>query len=527
MPDSKPDSKVDVLIIGSGHSGGMAAKVLCEQGISCLMLNAGPIVDVQKDTETRPAYSLPYRGFKEPGRLPHVFQSNEFNANTWVDEQEVPYTYAADQPYNWVRVRLFGGRSLFWSRQSFRLSDYEFKAKSHDGFGEDWPISLADLAPYYARVEEIFRVQGKTEGLPQYPDGNFVPDDGAWCGAMERLSAAGRKASIPVCRQRRSLGRDGLASSVNLLLPDAVRTGKLQAIPNVVVRQLTTDRNTGLVNEVHFVDRLSRREMSVKARVVVLAAGTLESTRLLLNSGLANSSGVLGHYLVDQVYGAGIVCSVPEARNGKSTDALMDGGALIPRFRNLGKPAKDFLRGYALNVYSSTHAMDPRNFATYGADLQQKLASYHGSGLSMGIMGEVLPRYENHVSINKDVVDAWGIPVLHIAASYTDNEKNLTRDAVDTSIELAESAGFEVLSKNYEPNPPGYSIHELGTCRMGNDAKTSVLNPWGQSHDIRNLVVVDGSSFVSGGWQNPTMTITALAMRAAEHLAEQMRQGAV
>jgi len=179
-----PEASVDVLIIGSGHSGGMAAKVLTEKGISCLMLNAGPIADVRKDTEMKPAYALPFRGFKQPGRLPHVFQSNEFNANTWVDEQEVPYTYDPKQPYNWVRVRLFGGRSLFWSRQSFRLSDYEFKGKSHDGYGDDWPVSLADVAPYYSRVEEIFRVRGRADGIPQYPDGNFVPDDSPWTGSM-------------------------------------------------------------------------------------------------------------------------------------------------------------------------------------------------------------------------------------------------------------------------------------------------------------------------------------------------------
>ena len=171
--------------------------------------------------------------------------------------------------------------------------------------------------------------------------------------------------------------------------------------------------------------------------------------------------------------------------------------------------------------------MDPRNFAAYGEELQKKLDSYNGSGFSTGIMGEVLARYEHHVSIDKTVVDAWGIPVLHVETQYTDNEFNMARDAVDTSIALAEAAGFEVLSKNYDPNPPGYSIHELGTCRMGDDPKTSVLNKWNQSHDIKNLFVVDGSSFVSGGWQNPTMTIVALAMRASEHLAEEMRQGNV
>lgn len=519
--------RVDVLIIGSGHSGGMAAKVLTEKGISCLMLNAGPIADVHKDTEVRPAYSLPYRGFKKPGSLPHVFQSNEFNANTWVDENEVPYTYDSRRPYNWVRVRLFGGRSLFWSRQSFRLSDYEFKGKSHDGFGDDWPIGLADLAPYYSRVEEIFRVRGNVDGLPQYPDGNFIPDDSPWSGCMQRFAAAGKRMGIPVCKPRSSQGVDGLASSINLLLPDALATGKLQTIPNAVVRELRVDKNTGRVGEAHFVDRISRREMSVRARVIVLAAGTLESTRLLLNSKLANSSDVMGHYLIDQVYGPGIVCSVPEARDGKAAPGLMGGSALIPRFRNITARDKNFIRGYALNVFSGSGPMDARNFAAYGEELQQKLDSYHGSGFSTGIMGEVLARHENRVSIDKNVADAWNIPVLHIDTKYTDNEFNMARDAVDTSVALAEAAGFEVLTTNYDPNPPGYSIHELGTCRMGDDPKTSVLNKWCQSHDLQNLFVVDGSSFVSSGWQNPTMTIVALAMRASEHLAELMRQGNV
>ena len=521
------EESVDVLIIGSGHSGGMAAKILTEKGISCLMLNAGPVADIRKDTELKPAYALPYRGFKQPGQLPHVFQSNEFNANTWVDEKEVPYTYDPQNPYNWVRVRLFGGRSLFWSRQSFRLSDYEFKGKSHDGFGDDWPISLADLAPYYARVEKIFRVQGRAEGIAQYPDGNFVPDTSPWSGCMQRFVAAGKQLGVPVCKARSALGVDGLASSVNLLLPDAFETGKLKAIPNVVVRQLSIDKNTGRVNRVHFVDRLSRREMSVKARVVVLAAGTLESTRLLLNSNIANSSGVMGHYLMDQIYGPGIVCSVPEARNGKSTPSLMGGSALVPRFRNIDTKAKNFIRGYALNIFSSTGPMPTNSFAAYGEELQKKLDSYHGSGFHTGIMGEVLGRYENHVSIDKNVVDAWDIPVLRIETKYTDNEFNMARDAVDTSIAMAEAAGFEILSKNYDPNPPGYSIHELGTCRMGDDPKTSVLNKWNQSHDVKNLFVVDASSFTSAGWQNPTMTILALAMRASDHLAEEMRQGNV
>ncbi len=518
---------VDVLIIGSGHAGGMAAKILTEKGISCLMLNAGPVADVAKHAQKKAAFELPFRGFKPPGRLEHVFQSSGYNANVWVDEQEVPYTFDPAHPYNWVRVRLFGGRSLFWSRQSFRLSDYEFKAKSHDGFGEDWPIDHAELAPFYSRVEGIFRVSGAMDGPPQMPDGNFILDDAPWSESMQRFSAAGKPLGVTVCKQRSAQGRDGLASSVNLLIPDAEKTGKLTSLSNAVVRQLTVDKNTGLLDGCHFVDRISRREMHVKARVVVLAAGTLESTRLLLNSGLANSSGLVGRYLMDQIYGAGITCSVPEARNGKATAKLMGGGAIVPRFRNITSKHDKFLRGYAFNVTSRMGGLAPRDFAAYGTELQQKLDEYNGSSFYMSIMGEVLGRYENHVRINKDVTDAWGIPVLHVETRYTDNEYNMAKDAIEVGSEMAHAAGFEVLSHNAVPNPPGYSIHEVGTCRMGNDPKRSVINRWNQSHDHKNLYIVDGAAFTSAGWQNPTMTILSLSMRASEHLADEMAKRTV
>lgn len=517
-----PIEPADILIIGSGHAGGMAAKVLTEKGLRCLMLNAGPVADVSRHTTRKAAYELPFHGFKPPGRLEHVFQASEFNTNVWVDEKEVPYTFDPAHPYNWVRVRLFGGRSLFWSRQSFRLSDYELKGKSHDGFGEDWPIDSADLAPFYSRVEGIFQVSGAMDGPPQMPDGNFVVDDTPWSESMQRFIAAGKPLGVTVCKQRTARGRDGLASSVNLLLPDAERTGKLTSISNAVVREITVDRNTGLANGCHFVDRLSHREMHVKARVIVLAAGTLESTRLLLNSRLANSSGLVGRYLCDQIYGAGVVCSVPEARNGKATTQLMGGGAIVPRFRNITTKDARFLRGYALNVTSRAAQIGAPNFAAYGAELQQKMDEYNGSLFQMTIMGEVLARSENHVRIDKEVKDAWGIPALHVQTQYTDNEYNMAKDAVDVGSQMAHDAGFEVLSHNAAPNPPGYSIHEVGTCRMGDDPKKSVLNRWNQSHDHKNLFVVDGAAFTSAGWQNPTMTILSLSMRASEYLAGEM-----
>lgn len=514
----------DVLIIGSGAAGGMAAYTLTKMGVKCLLLEAGPLVDFTKNRGFKAVHELPYRGLGKPGKLPHVFQANEFNANQWVDEQEVPYTHDPKNPYNWVRIRMVGGKSSFWARMSFRLSDYEFKAKDYDGFGENWPIDHAELSPFYQRVEPIFRVTGRKEGLAQLPDGDFIPDNSPDTGATLRIAEAGKPHGIVVTKIRRSLGNGQLASSLNLLLPDAVATGNLTLVPNAVVREISVDKNTGLANGVHYVDRRSRRELHAKARVVVVGASCLESTRILLNSKIANSSGVLGRYLHDQFYINGVNAIIPEARNGQGGRNLVGGGAYIPRFQNLGKkPDKKYMRGYAVDFYTGG-TPDARYFPLWGAELEKALADSRGAGFSATIMGEVLPRYENYCAPSKTVVDAWGIPSLHFETKYTQNEFDMAKDAVDTMTELCRAAKFEVLTRNDKMYPPGHSIHELGTCRMGDNPKTSVLNRWNQSHDVKNLFVVDGSSFVTGGSQNPTMTILALSMRASEYLAGEMKK---
>lgn len=513
----------DVLIVGSGASGGTAAHTLTKLGLDCVMVEAGPLVDFDKARELKPVYELPYRGFGQPGKLAHVFQANEFNANQWVDEQEVPYTHDPKQPYNWVRVRMVGGKSNFWARMSFRLSDYEFKAADHDGFGENWPISHADLAPYYDRIEPIFRVSGRKEGLKQLPDGQFIPDESPDTEAILRVAKSGQKHGMTVTKIRRSLGQGNLASSRNLLLPEAVATGKLTLVPNAVAREISVDRNTGKVNGLHLVERQSKRELHVKAKVVVVAASCLESTRLLLNSKIANSSGVLGRYLMDQWYiGNSVVALVPEAMNGKARRGMIGGAGYIPRFVNLknGKEKK-YIRGCAFD-FSTGGTPDAKFFPAWGKELEAKLMAARGASVSATAMGDVLPRYENRVEINKSVSDAYGIPVLHFDCRYTDNEVEMAKDSVGTLAEVFRGAGFEVIHTNDKPLPPGYSIHELGTCRMGNDPKKSVLNAFNQSHDIKNLFVVDGSSFVTAGTQNPTMTICALAMRASEYLADKM-----
>ena len=514
----------DVLIIGSGASGGMAAHTLTKKGVKCLMLDAGPLVDFNRQRQQKQAFELPYHGFGEPGKLPHVLQANEYNANQWVDETEVPYTHDPKLPYNWVRIRMIGGKSLFWARMSFRLSDYEFKAKDHDGFGENWPIDHAELAPFYSRVEPIFRVSGRREGLKQLPDGEFVEDTSTWSESMNRFIAQAKQREIPVTKMRRALGRGQFASSFNLLLPEAMDTGNLTIVPNAVVRDITVDKNTGLVDGANFVDRHSKREMHAKARVVVLGASCLESTRILLNSKIANSSGVLGHYLHDQTYITQGVVAVDKSKNGAQGGGS---GGYAPRFVNLKRgKEEDFIRGYAFD-FNLAGTPDAKYVPAYGADLDKTIAEYQGRAATVTIMGEVLARYENHVSIDKNVVDAFGIPVLHFECKYGDNEAKMLRHAMNTFEALCQASGFETLAKHEQPWPPGYSIHELGTCRMGDDPKKSVLNKWNQSHDIKNLFVVDGSSFVTGGYQNPTMTILSLSMRASEYLMAQMKAGAV
>ena len=487
------------------------------------MLDAGPAVDFGRDRELKKVYNLPYRGFGQPGRFPHVTQADEYTENIWADEKQNPYTYPENDPYYWVRVRLIGGKTLFWGRASWRLSNYEFRCKDHDGFGENWPIEYSDLAPYYDQVEPMLRVSGRKEGLPQLPDGVFIEDHSPDTETIQRFIQAAKRRGIATTKERVATGQ--LASSVNRMLPDALETGKLQIVSNAVVRQITTNRDSGLADGAVFVDRRSKQEFHAKARVVIVGASTLESTRLLLNSGLANSSGVLGHYLFDQFYIKDVVsCIVPEARGGNPRPGLIGGDGYVPRFRNLNKRENDFIRGYAMD-FGSGGSPHPEHLPLYGADLLRSLADLQGSSFSMTTMGEVLPRYENFVEIDHSVADAWGIPALRINAKYSDNEFAMAKDSMSVAEELCHDAGFELLAKHWQMVPPGESIHELGTCRMGSNPKTSVLNKWNQTHDINNLFVVDGSSFVSGGSQNPTLTICALSMRAADYIAAQMGRG--
>ena len=523
MPDTQ--TVHDVVIVGSGAGGGMAAHTLTKLGVKCLMLEAGPLLDFDKDRALVNVYDLPYRGLGQPGRFPHVTQASEFDANLWADEKQNPYSYDSSEPFYWVRLRLVGGRTMRWGRASWRLSDLEFACKDHDGHGENWPIRLADLAPYYDRVEPLFRVSGRNEGLKQLPDGKLIADDSADSICVQRFIASCKKLGVPTTKQRRATGT--LASSANLLLPDAIQTGNLQLVTNAVVREITVDPNTGRANGIHFIDRRSRRDYHVKARSVIVSASTLESTRILLNSTSlnVNSSGTLGRYLFDQFYVKNsIQAVVPEARGGRGERNLMGGGGYIVRFRNVDKREKNFIRGYTYD-FGSGGTPAPRYLPLYGDALFKEMEELRNTGFGMTTMGEALPRYENHVRIDKDVKDAWGIPSLHISQTYGDNEHAMAKDAMEMGEAMCKGAGFDVIAKHAQMVPPGESIHELGTCRMGADPRKSVLNAYNQSHDVKNLFVVDGSSFVSGGAQNPTLTLLALSTRASEYLAGQFKKG--
>ena len=575
----------DAVIVGSGAAGGMAAYVLTKHGLDVLLLEAGKKVDtttVLKSMEW--PYDHPRRG-DMPAKY-HALASNEYTIRNppyaagspyekvfsyvqgWggsdystslvVDEKDHPYT---GSQYAWVRARVLGGKTNIWGRLALRLSDYDFKGKSHDGYGEDWPISYADIAPYYDKVDLLLGISGVKENLPQMPDGRFQrpfklnPGEVTLRHSLQKMGriATPYRAGVTTdglvhnkyrskcygrgACNRRAGGCDihaAFDSPTGLILP-AKDTGKLTIRTNATAHEVQVDPATGKASGVGFVDTVTGTSYVARARAVLLAASTLESTRLLLVSrsprhpnGLANSSGVVGHYFCEHLMGPGVTGLVKDRVGApKTLDDGRPGGFYVPRFRNLTDRRSDYVRGYGFEGGSGL-SMGPGEAAAapgFGQAWKKHVRDYAGAYISMGGFGEVLPRYENSVSIDPDVKDRWGVPVLRFDYRFGDNERKMAADMAQTAQEMFEEAGFEIVGVDRKLLTEGWSIHELGTSRMGSDPGTSALNQFQQAHDVKNLLVVDGSSHVSASCQNPTWTIMALAWRSCDHLAEELRKG--
>lgn len=568
----------DAVIVGSGAAGGMAAHVLTQHGLDVLMLEAGKQLPIDQELKSMQwPYEHPRRGAMPPGlraltpaeyavRQPpyatglpekHVFsyvQDNLFNdygRGILVNEKDHPYS---GTKFAWVRARCLGGKTNIWGRLSLRLSDLDLKAASHDGYGENWPISYADIEPYYDKVDLHLGISGAKEGLAHLPDSLFqrpFPLTAAEITLKNAVAGMGRvvtpyRAGVTrdvlkhnkyrskcfrrgACN-RRTGGCDihaAFDSPTGLILP-ALDTGRLTLRTNATVHQVTIDRSSGKASGVSFIDTETRKTYQVRARTVVLAASTLESTRLLLLSKIANSSGHLGHNICEHFMGPSVL-GLAKDRIGlpPTLDDGRPGGFYVPRFRNLKKGSGAFIRGYGFEG-GAGHEMFPDNaFLEPGFGLEYKRAVRQKAGayITMGGFGEVLPRFENYVDLDPSLKDRWGIPVLRFHYRFGDNEKKMAADMADAAREMFETARFEVLRVDRELLTEGWSIHELGTARMGADAKTSVVNQFQQTHDVRNLFVVDGATFVNAACQNPTWTLMALCWRSCDYLAGELKRG--
>jgi choline dehydrogenase-like flavoprotein len=562
----------DAIVVGSGACGGWAAMELTQAGMKVLMLEAGARIEPAQEFQHTFLYQLDYRGRGKPGFL-RRYAGSERNYRLFIDNVENPYTTAPGTFYNWGRSRCLGGRTLHWARATDRMADYEFKAASLDGYGMNWAVDYADMKPYYDRIESFVGVSGQKEGLPQFPDGPFLPPmplncaesifnaackSLGWRATHRRLAQLTRPHNgRPPCHYCGNCvnGCDvgAMFNPIAVTLPPALKTGNLEIRTDSVVALVRMNKENR-AQGVTYIERHTMKSVDVDAKYVILAASTLENTRLLLLSakgGLANSSGTLGQYMMDQVGGGGVNGILPRLKGGPSR--LDDGkaaGITIPSFQNVSKQTlrKDFIRGYVMNATGgqTESVAFASNVPGYGSEWKKEVKSrYVAQARAWNAGAEMLARKDNFVELDPEVKDHWEIPVLKIHFTHSDNDYKLIEDFQHKAEELFKRAGGEVMPGPAGPAPAGFpggpgapdptagaartgaapkrrplggSIHESGTARMSVSPKDGVLNSYCRTHDIPNLYVFGGNAFPSTGDKHPTLTMMALAARGCDHL---------
>jgi choline dehydrogenase-like flavoprotein len=552
----------DAIVIGSGISGGWAAKELSEKGLKVLMLERGRNFEHLKDykSASKNPWDFPHHGqatteqLKQHPIIARTWGKSEPIMDYWANDVDCPYTEL--KPFKWWRAYQLGGRSILWGRQSYRWSDFDFEANSKDGHGVDWPIRYRDLQPWYDHVEKFIGVSGSMEGLPQLPDGHFLPPMDMTCVEKDvaarikehykggRHMIIGRAANLtaPIAGRTQCQFRNrcwegcpygGYFSTQSSTLPAAMQTGNLTVRPWSIVTQIIYDKDTRKAKGIEVLDAESNKTYEFYSKIIFLNASALNSAWVLMNSstgiwpgGLGSSSGELGHNIMDHHYNVG-VSGTMDGYEDKYYYGRRPNGVYIVRFANLpGDKKRDFVRGFGYQGGASREGWS-RSVAELSVGAEFKEALTEPGQWSVGVtgFGELLPYHENQITLDKNNKDKWGLPILAMDAELKDNERKMRKDIIAEAREMFEAAGVKNINSWDNGHAIGDGIHEMGSARMGKDPKTSVLNSHNQVWDARNVFVTDGACMASSACQNPSLTYMALTARAANFAVDELKKG--